>query len=442
MNVAERYQITSAGSKTIAADLEAAIDARRFAPGKALPPIRVLASSLGVSPATVANSYRILAERGLVAGAGRRGTLVRPPPELSHRLSAALPPGVCDLTDGSPDPTLLPPLDGAVSGLDLTPRRYEEAGSLPALVEQATGAFRADGLPEGPVAVVGGARDGIERALAAWTRPGDRVALEDPCFTGIIDLVGAMGLEAVPVAVDPQGPQPAAMVAALEAGVTAVVVTPRAHNPTGALLGRARAATLRNVLDRHPDVLLVEDDHAGAVAGVSARTLVSRRRERWTVVRSVSKALGPDLRLGLLTGDSTTVARVEGRQLVGTGWVSTLLQQIVVSLLSDPATAIRLAEAAATYRQRREAAVRALRAQGVAVRAPSGTNLWITVPEEQTVVRGLLAAGWAVGAGERHRIATPPGIRVATTTLTPSEAARFAADLASVLAGRARRPAS
>lgn len=438
MNATAQYQIRGRTSESIASDLEAAIGQQRLSPGDRLPPIRTLATHLGVAPGTVAAAYRRLGERGLVSGWGRKGTTVRATQTSAVRLHVDVPAGVRDLADGSPDPALLPRLDTAVASLDLRSPRYNEVGALSALVDWATAAFEADGVPAGPVAVVGGARDGIERALAAWTRPGDKVALEDPCFTGVLDLVAAMGLEVVPVAVDGRGPRPEALRTALDARVVATVLTPRAQNPTGAALDVERTEKLRELLDAWPDVLLVEDDHAGAVAGAEARTLAGTDRKRWVVVRSVSKALGPDLRVALLTGDETTVRRIEDRQVLGTGWVSTLLQQLVVALLQEPGTGSLLAHAASTYARRQRGAVEALVAAGLDIEAPSGSSLWIPVPEESAVVRGLLDAGWAVGAGERHRIATPPGIRVATVTLDPSGAHRFAGDLAGILRTRPR----
>jgi DNA-binding transcriptional MocR family regulator len=181
-------------------------------------------------------------------------------------------------------------------------------------------------------------------------------------------------------------------------------------------------------------VLLVEDDHAGPVAGVPALTLAHDARPRWAVVRSVSKSLGPDLRLALLAGDALTVARVEGRQSLGCGWVSHVLQAAVAALWSDPRVARRLERAERAYTGRRRALLAALARRGITAHGRSGLNVWVPVPEESAAVTALAAAGWAVRAGERYRLRSPPAVRVTIATLEPRDAERFAADLARALA--------
>src|SRR5205807_3161292 len=155
--------------------------------------------------------------------------------------------------------------------------------------------------------------------------------------------------------------------------------------------------------------------------------------ERWAVVRSTSKWLGPDLRLAVVAADPTTAARVEGRQRLGAGWVSHLLQHLVADLWSRRSTATLLARATRVYARRRVALLEALSGRGVEATGGSGLNIWVPVSEEQPVVAGLLARGWAVAAGERFRRRTPPAIRITVATLDTEGAEDLAAQVAAVL---------
>jgi DNA-binding transcriptional MocR family regulator len=275
--------------------------------------------------------------------------------------------------------------------------------------------------------------DGIERVLREHLRAGDRVVVEDPCFTGILDLLNALSLLPVPVAVDDEGLLPAELKRVVRSA-QALIVTPRAQNPTGAALTPPRARALRTILAARPDLLVVEDDHAGALAGAPYVSLLDRSRERWAVVRSVSKSLGPDLRVALLAADPATHARVEGRQTLGVRWVSHILQKVVVALWKDRAPA----RAGKIYGERRAALLRELRERGIHAHGASGLNVWIPVREESATIQALQRAGWAVQAGERYRLASPPAIRVTIAALEPADASRFAKDLSNAIGGTTR----
>ena len=292
------------------------------------------------------------------------------------------------------------------------------------------------------LAVTGGALDAIERVLQAHLRLGDRVAVEDPGHSAIFDLLRALGLRAEPVPVDDFGLIPDALAHVLKTGVAACILTPRAHNPTGAALDANRARDLRQLFDAYEDVLVIEDDYAGPIAGVPSCTVCHQRKTRWAVVRSVSKSLGPDLCLALLAGDATTVARVEGRQQLGAGWVSHILQGLVEALWTDATIVAHLQVAAAYYTARRTALLAALARYEIAASGQSGLNVWIPVPEEGSVVTSMAASGWAIRAGERQRLHSPPAVRVTIATLQPPEAAQFAADLARSLRPARRTPSA
>jgi len=440
MDEHERGLITGATATEIADSVERAVRLARLGPGDRLPPIRRLGLQLDVSPTTVAAAYARLRARGVVTARGRGGTVIAARPPLPVGGPVPLPPGVRDLTRGWPDPALLPPLDPALADADRRHHLYGEEPVLPELADLAETQLRRDGIPPGGLAVVGGALDGVERVLQAHLRPGDPVAVDDPGFAPALDLIRALGLRAEPVPLDDDGPLPDGLDRALAGGCMAFVTSLRAQNPTGAATTTARAEELRRVLDAHPDALLVEDDHAGPVAGAPSVTLADRDRPRWAHVLSVSKWLGPDLRLAMLTGDAGTVARVQGRQLLGTGWVSHLLQGVTAALWSAPGGTALLELGRDTYRRRREALVDALAARGVPAHGRSGLNVWIPVVEEGATVQWLLGAGWAVLPGARFRLRSGPGIRVTVSTLDEVEAERLAGDVAAALApGRRTR---
>jgi DNA-binding transcriptional MocR family regulator len=180
---------------------------------------------------------------------------------------------------------------------------------------------------------------------------------------------------------------------------------------------------------------VVEDDHASQVAGTTAASLAAGR-ERWVTVRSLAKALGPDLRIAVLAGDDDTVRRVLGRQRLGTGWVSHLLQRLAADTWRRAADDGTLERAAGTYRARREALIDALRERGTVAHGASGLNVWVPVHEEVPVVQGLLARGWAVQPGEPYRIDAPPAVRITVAGLPVERAPALADGLAEVLAHR------
>lgn len=406
--------------------MESGIRAGDLAPGDALPAVRALATELGVSPATVAKAYQELRQRGLVVTAGRHGTRVRPRPPVASRRSALRPPplpGARDVSAGNPDSRLLPPLGPHLAALAAefrAPGGYAASAVLPELAAAARDRLAADGVPADEITVTGGALDGIERLLAAHLRPGDAVAVEDPGWANLLDLVAALGLRAIGVPVDDEGPTAPGVRAALAAGARALIVTSRAQNPTGAAVSVDRATELRTLLAGRADLLLIEDDHAAELARVPLHPLAGAT-PAWAFVRSVSKPYGPDLRLAVLAGDEATVARVAGRARVGAGWVSTVLQRLVLALWRDPATAGLVRRAAQSYERRRDGLVDALAARGLAAHGRTGINVWVPVPDETVAVTALRDAGWSVAPGALNRIAAAPGVRITVSTLDEAD---------------------
>src|SRR3954452_24754652 len=109
--------IAGGSASEIAASVEGAVASGALAPGERLPSVRALAEALGVSPTTVAAALAELRRRGVVVSRSLSGTRGsdRPPPHSAR--SAAVAPGVRDLSLGTPDPALLPDLAAAMTAL-------------------------------------------------------------------------------------------------------------------------------------------------------------------------------------------------------------------------------------------------------------------------------------------------------------------------------------
>ncbi|MER6386411.1 aminotransferase class I/II-fold pyridoxal phosphate-dependent enzyme [Streptomyces sp. NPDC001250] len=430
--MATQYEISGTTAKGIAGSVERGVAEGALTPGVALPPVRRLADELGVSPGTVATAYKELRRRGIVVTRGRGGTVVAPAPAVASRRPPKVPEGLRDLAGGHPDPALLPSL--------LPPARlspglgsHRSAPRLARLEESVREWLGADGVPVEHVTFAHGALDLINRVLSVELLPGDGVAMEDPGYHHLLDLVAALGLRNVPVAVDDQGMRPEALRAALRAGVRAVVLSPRGQNPYGGCFSAARRDALAEVLRDAPDVLVVENDHASEVAGAALHTVSAAGPARWVHVRTVSKFLGTDLRWAAAACDPVTLARHDGRLLLTSGWVSHLLQETVHGLVTDEGTRALVARARETYARRRAALAAELAARGITSHAASGLNLWAPVRDESAVVNGLRSYGWWVAAGARFRLSSGPGVRITTAGLEPADAARLASDFAVVL---------
>ncbi|OII59603.1 transcriptional regulator PtsJ [Streptomyces sp. CC53] len=409
-----------------------------LAPRTGLPPVRVLAAELGVNRNTVALAYRRLVEAGVAETRGRGGTVVAAVPQLAREGTGTC--GDCvDLAGGNPDPSLLPDILGAARRGDYSRPLYGAPAVDAGLGAWARADFAEDIDHPFRTLVTSGAVDATERLLNAHLTRGDLVAVEDPCFLASIGTLRLNGYRSAPVGVDGAGMRPDALRAALTAGARAVVCTPRAHNPTGASLTEERAADLRAILAEHPQVLVIEDDHFSAVSARPYHRITPPGSTRWALVRSVSKFLGPDLRLALVAADAESTAHLEARLSPGTTWVSHLLQHTTRQLLLDPSVHELHERAREVYARRSGLLVERLHAHGIEVpHRPDGLNVWVELDvDAEAAVAALARRGWAVRPG--HLFAPDPAahhgaIRVTTATITESQAGAFAAELAAVIA--------
>ncbi|QLW73825.1 transcriptional regulator PtsJ [Citrobacter freundii] len=399
--------------------------------GDTLPPVRDLATVLNVNRNTVAAAYKRLVTTGLALSQGRNGTVIKgvSSPVALEGGNPDTP--LTDLSGGNPAPSRLPDLSHYFAKINKHPRLYGDEVVSPGLKTWAT-QWMQDVLPgPGEIDITSGAIDAIERLLCAHLLPGDSVAVEDPCFLSSINMLRYAGYSASPVSVDSEGMQPDMLELALQKGARAVIITPRAHNPTGCSLSALRAARLQKILSRYPQTLVIIDDHFALLSASPLYPVIAPQTKHWAVICSMSKTLGPDLRLAIVASDPDTSAKLRLRLNAGSQWVSHLLQDLACDCLSDENYQRTLVQTQQFYASQQQKLSLALQQQGIELAAGDGLNLWLPLQtHSQSLAFALAKAGWLVREGEVFGINAPShGLRITLSTLDDHDITRLAADI-------------
>lgn len=433
--------VTDRSARGIAAAVSRLVHDGELAAGTRLPTVRDLARELGISPTTVSEAWSSLTRAGLIATRGRSGTVVLSGERLRTRLRYTHMAGILggapqDLSTGVPDHDLLPDLTetlGRLGDMRLT-TSYLDEPVLPALEEhlRSVWPYAAD-----QVTVVDGALDALDRTISVVVRFGDRVLVENPTFPPILDLLEQTGAHAIGLELDPSGIVPAALEQALQSNPVALVLQPRAHNPTGVSMSLERAAELSVVLGRYPGVVIVEDDHAAGIAGAPTVSLGTHLPARTVHIRSFAKSLGPDLRLAAVSGPADIISPLADRRMLGPGWSSRLLQHVLLGLLTSPGTVKLLDQAREEYARRRVTMLESLALHGARATADDGINLWLEVHDQQAALVNLAANAIAVAPGTPFEVTALPAQHVRVTVGLVRDGFD---ELARILAEAARPP--
>jgi len=436
--------ITGATATEIADSVRALVDRGDLVAGEPLPPVRVLAQTLGVNRNTVMAAYRHLTQAGVTVARGRGGT------RIADRIPVAqegyAPDSVLrDVGTGNPDPRRIPDPSAALARVTGRPVLYGEP-VVDRDLEAWARTWIAEDLTEDlpfRITITSGAADAVERLLAQALTREDAVGLEDPCFLASIHTVRLGGYRPVAIPVDEEGMTVDGLRAALAEGIRALVCTPRAQNPTGASLSASRAKALRAVLDEHPYVLVIEDDHFAMLSRTPLHTLIGPARRRWALVRSVSKFLGPDMCLAVTASDPHTAERLSMRLTPGTTWVSHLLQRLTLALVTDAEAMATIRDAGRHYARRNDAFSRRLTEIGVPTEPGDGLNLWVNVGgPAREVAAHLMRRGWLARPGDEFVLsddAAASHLRLTVHDLDEADAEQLALDVAAAVGAATSR---
>jgi DNA-binding transcriptional MocR family regulator len=416
------------GTGSLAARLAFSLRSRILADllpaGCALPPERLLAAGLAVSRSTLVTALDVLRAEGLLVsrqGSGTRVSALGPArqangPTMAARLLEAAERGINLGISAPPAAAALPPL--AVTSADLlavVPAHGYEPAGLAVLRAALAARHTAAGLPTTAeeIHVTHGAQHAIDLALATLCQPGDAVAVEDPTYPGVLDVLTARRLRPVFLAGDARGPTPAGLEeAARRSGAKVAFLLPAVHNPTGRVLDPGRRQALARTLDRL-DMTVVEDNTLAdltfasrAPRGPGRPASLARLCRRATVVsvETTSKVAWGGLRIGWLRAPAGIVERSVGQRTSGDLGCSVPAQLLARQLLDHYDELIATRRRALQGSAARFSALLAEAIPGCTFDRPAGgLSVWVGLPG------GADAAAFASRA-LRHGVSVAPGL--------------------------------
>lgn len=421
--------VSGSRATDISESIEQVIREGRLESGAQLPTVRALADHLSVSRSTVSAAYRYLRQRGVISTHGRNGTRVhrRPLVDISAARSVddalrnvGVPPTGTELAQINRDALI-----ALVDDRDLA-----DDGQLE---QHLAKHLDADGVDATALVAVGSAQEALARILESHLLPGDRVGIEAPSSSDITGVLALEDLQPVGLRLDDEGVTPSALEGSLPR-LKAVILSPRAQDPTGTSISGDRARRLRQLLGQRPDMVVIEWDARGDLAGVPYVGVVRATMERWAHVRSFAGVFAQQADLAAVAGDPVTVSRVRVQQMLGGTGVTPLLRQIANNVFEHPGTPYRTDAHARHLGSRRALVTTALRHRGIASIGQSGPFVWIPTDDQNLVVDAMAERGWLLIGGERPEPTTEQGVRVAVEHFDPMLSGHFADDLLEVLA--------
>lgn len=415
-----KNQVVQPTARSIAGVVASLLREGHIAEGGRLPNVRVLASELGVSPATISQAWTLLRSRGLLHGRGKSGVTVSTILEAAPEFDSEADGGLLDLRFLLPDQELLPTRLSLALQAALELPSLNHYDRLPILPELRDAVCRDWPFQTGGYVATSGGIDAVDLALRTLTVPGDRVAIENPTSTPVLRTISNLNLLPVPVAEDASGPTVEGLKAALKTRPTVFLLQPRARVPTGTVMARHRLEELASVLDRSA-VNVLELDFGNQLSTVSQRSIGCFAPERTLLVKSFSKSHGPDLRVAVIGGPAEHVRAMTSRIRGSRQWTSKILQGTLAWMLLDSSTVREVQHAKETYSTRRNRLLDALNKQVGGITNGDGLCLWLPVRNEQSARDFLHAHRILAFEGSKAWVTQEePHLRLATTSNIPN----------------------
>lgn len=317
--------------KQLADDLQQDIQQGLYISGHKVPSVRQLSQLKSVSISTVNQAYALLEDRGLIKSRPQSGYFVRegaldeplPPPMSSGGLPSEVSkadligamlagcntPDNLNLGAAIPDQTFMP-YKSLQTHIQKATRfnhqdvfNYQFAPGYEPLRTLIAQRMRHSGVRCHPdeIVITNGCSEAISLCLQVSTQAGDIVAVESPCYYGLLQQLKIKGLKVIEIPTDPQtGISLEALTLALqEWPIKLLALSSRYSNPTGASLPESKQQKLIELCHQN-DVTIIDDDIYGDLGYEDNNSVLKRFDQTGNVMHcsSFSKTLSPGLRLG------------------------------------------------------------------------------------------------------------------------------------------------
>lgn len=427
-----------------------------LAPGDRLPPTRELAGQLGLNRTTVSAAYDLLESEGLIKGEVGRGSYVCGAPEAreeklnwlraltaSPSTPAGAPAGGAIIFSSSRPSEAMFPLDEFRECC----REVLDSGNLRTLMQLGSpGGYeplrryiRAREMERGTardsddILITNGCQQALDLLRRALVRAGDKVALEEPVYPGLKNLLLEAGAELIGVPVGPEGVDLPGLQRALDAGAKVVILTPSFQNPTGASIPAAHRATICATV-RVAGAALIENDIYSDLA-YSSNEVPPRLKQldaNVILMGSFSKIAFPGMRVGWILAPRPVITRLTELKQLADLHTDHLSQAFLLRFAESGKLAAHQAKVVAAGKENIRALDEACRRylRDCIWRLPAGgMNLWVELPAglDSVSLRGLAQqAGIDYLPGRYFSISRSldSGLRLSFAGLEPDEIRR------------------
>ncbi len=405
----------------IAGKIEERIKLGLILPGQKLPSVRDLSHKEAVSPSTVVEAYELLKERGLVESRMKSGFFVSEIPisklDLPKKSPSFIPTSnlnpdelIWALRQATHDPKIFP--FGAASPLpDFYPTKalnrtiakvlseepdllseYRFPPGSENLRDQIADHYSHLGLKLtlDSIVTTSGAIEAIGLSLKAVASPGDVVAVETPCYFGILQLVRSLGFKMLEIPIDPEiGLTKEKFLETIKksnGALKAIVTVASFSNPLGALVPDATKAELVSIAYREK-IVIIEDDIYGDLYFEGKRPKPYKffdKNDTVITCGSFAKTLSPAFRVGYVCSKKH-FQDIAFHKTATTSGVSALTEESLAKFLSSDQYEKHLKFLRKSYKTlvaQYSAAILAIFPGGTKISQPKGGFvLWVQLPK-------------------------------------------------------------